>query len=405
MDTPDKKEDVELKSPAGIGTWVGRGVVLVAVIALAIAGFRFWEYSRTYQETDDAQIDGHLNIVSTRIAGTVLKVNVAENQSVEPGQVLIELDPADYQVALDRQKAALNQAQAQIRAEVPVVSITTTTTETRVTTGSENVTGAEAALAGARRDLEAQQARVVQAEAQQARAQADLARYEALVKKDQVSRLEYDQRVAEAKSTAAALAVVRAGSNGMRQMIDQRQAMLASARTELAQSIRNAPQQVSVERAAVDVRNAAAASVRTAIEEAELNLSYTHIPASVAGVIGKKNVEPGQRVQPGQQLMAIVPRDDIWVTVNFKETQLKEIKVGQRTTIHVDAYDKDYEGYVESLPPATAAKFSILPPENSSGNYVRVVQRLGVKVRFKPGQDPDHRLRPGMSVTPKVWIR
>ena len=133
-----------------------------------------------------------------------------------------------------------------------------------------------------------------------------------------------------------------------------------------------------------------------------MNLSYTKIPATVAGIVGKKNVEPGQRVQPGQQLIVIVPVEDIWVTVNFKESQLKEMKVGQRATIHVDAYDRDYDGFVDSLPPATAAKFSILPPENTSGNYVRVVQRLGVRLALKPGQDPEHRLRPGMSVTPKV---
>jgi membrane fusion protein, multidrug efflux system len=402
QDLPERPETGRTRLTA----WqiAGRVIAAALLLAVAVGVYRFWQYSKTYEQTDDAQIDSHMNIISTRIPGTVLKVLVAENQTVEAGQSLIELDPADYQLAVQRQKESLAQAQAQIRVEAPAVSITASTTETRILTGKDSVSGAEAGLAAARRDLDAQQARIAQAEAQAALAQAELARYETLVKKDQVSRIEYDEKAAGAKSASAALEAARAAADGIRQVIRQREATLAAANTELSESRRIGPQQVSVQHAALDFRNAGAQAARTALEEAALNLSYTHITAPVAGVIGKKNVEPGQRIQPGQQLMAIVPLNDIWVTANFKETQLKTMTAGQRATIRVDAYDKDYEGYVESLPPATAAKFSILPPENASGNYVRVVQRLGVKLRFKPGQDPEHRLRPGMSVTPKVWI-
>ncbi len=384
---------------------IWRALAVAVLIAAGFGVYRFLEYARTYEETDDAQIDTHMNTVSTRIPGTVLKVHIIENQTVQAGQLLIELDPADYKVTLDREKAALAQVQAQVRAEAPAVAITANTTETRISSGQANVASAEAALAVARRDVESHDAKVTQAEAQLNRAKADLVRYETLVKKDQVSRLEYDEKVAAAKSAAAALDSERAESNSVRQVVAQREAQLALAKSELAQSTRNAPQEVSAQRATLDFRKASVVAAQTAIEESALQLSYTQIRAPIAGVIGKKNVEPGQRIQPGQQLIAIVPVDDIWVTVNYKETQLKEMKTGQKATIHVDAYDKDYEGYVDSLPPATAARFSILPPENASGNYVRVVQRLPVRLRFKPGQDPDHRLRPGMSVLPKVWIR
>jgi membrane fusion protein, multidrug efflux system len=376
----------------------------ILLVALGIGGYRYWRYSQTYESTDDAQIDGHMNIISTRIPGTVLKVHVIENQTVEAGQILVDLDPGDSQVALERAQAELAQAQAQVRAEAPAVPITATTSETRIATGTASVASAEAALTGARRDLEAQEAKVAEAEAQYARAAADLGRYETLVKKDQVSRLEYDEKVAAAKSAAAARESARAAAQSARQLIEQREAMMALSRSELNQSIRNAPEQVSAQRATLDYRRASIAVVKAALDEAKLNLNYTKIFAPVSGVVGKKSVEPGQRVQPGQQLLAIVPLDDIWITANFKETQLKEMKIGQKATIHVDAYNNDYEGYVDSLPPASAARFSILPPENASGNYVRVVQRLPIRLRFTPGQDPEHRFRPGMSVFPKVWI-
>jgi membrane fusion protein (multidrug efflux system) len=399
----EKPASPQQASPQKKTAWRAAGAILL--IAAGIAGYRFWQYSQTYEETDDAQIDGHMNIVSTRVPGTVEKVHVTENQPVQAGQILIELDPGDYQVALARAQASLAQAQAQVRTEAPSIPITTTTTETKIAAGRANVASAEAALAVARRELEAREAVVGEAEAQYARAAADLSRYEALVKKDQVSRLEYDEKVAAAKSAAASVESAKAAASAARQTIQQREAIVALNRSELDQAVRNAPQEVSAQRASLDYRQASTAVAKAALDEAKLNLSYTKITAPVSGILGRKNVEPGQRVQPGQQLLAIVPLDDIWVTANYKETQLKSMKAGQRATIHVDAYGKDYEGYVESMPPSTAARFSILPPENATGNYVRVVQRLPVRLRFQPGQDPGQRLRPGMSVLPKVWIK
>jgi membrane fusion protein (multidrug efflux system) len=384
---------------------VGAAAGLVLFIALLAAAFLYWRYAQTYEDTDDAQIDGHLNAVSTRIAGTVTAVHIVENQYVKAGDLLVELDPRDAEIASQRAEANLAEAQARIRAEAPSVPITTATTQTSIATATAAVANAEAAVAQAEREHEARLAAVRQAEANNARAQADLARYAALVKKDEVSQQDYDQHVAGAKSAAAEVESARAAAAAASRAIEQRQAALQQARSQLNQATVTAPEQMSVHRATLELRRAGAATARTALEEAKLNLSYTRIVAPVAGVTGRKAVEVGQRVQPGQQLLSIVPLDDIWVTANFKETQLRHMRAGQRATIHVDALGRDFEGYVESMPPATAARFSILPPENASGNYVKVVQRLPVRLRFREGLDPGHLLRPGMSVVPTVWIR
>jgi membrane fusion protein (multidrug efflux system) len=377
---------------------------LVLLVGVAIAAFLFWQYTKTYESTDDAQVDGHLNAISTRVAGTVTKVYVTENQYVKAGDVLIELDDRDYQVSERRAQATLAEAQAQVRAAAPSIPITSTTSQTEISSSQSGIAGAEAGVAAAQRDYEAQLSRVAEAEANHARAVADLQRYSILVKKDEVSQEEYDQKVAAEKATAATLQTEKSAAEASRKTIEQREATLAQARSHLNEARQNAPFQISAQRATVDLRKANAEAERTAVEEAKLNLSYTKIIAPISGVVGRKSVEVGQRVQPGQQLISIVPIEDIWVTANFKENQLHHMRAGQGARIHVDAFDADYDGYVESIPPATAGKFSVLPPENASGNYVKVVQRLPVRLRFKQGQDPDHRLRPGMSVVARVWL-
>ncbi|HWR53852.1 MAG TPA: HlyD family secretion protein [Bryobacteraceae bacterium] len=384
---------------------VGAAAGLILFIAALAAAFLYWTYAQTFEDTDDAQIDGHLNAISTRIDGTVAAVHVVENQYVNQGDLLVELDPRDAEVALQRAQANLAQAQAQIRVEAPSVPITTATTQTSIATTTAGVVNAEAAVAQAQREHDARLAAVRQAEANNARAQADLVRYAALVKKDEVSQQDYDQHVAAAKSAAAEVESARAAAEAAQRGIEQRQAALQQARSQLNQAAVTAPEQMTAQKATVEWRRAGAATAQSALEEAKLNLSYTKIVAPVAGMVGRKAVEVGQRVQPGQQLLSIIPLDDIWVTANFKEAQLRHMRPGQKATIHVDAFDQDFDGYVESMPPATAARFSILPPENASGNYVKVVQRLPVRLRFRPGLSPDHRLRPGMSVVPKVWVK
>jgi membrane fusion protein (multidrug efflux system) len=380
-------------------------VGLLGICAVLVAAFLWWQYSKTYESTDDAQIDGHINSVSTRISGTVLSVLISENQEVKKGQVLVELDPRDYQVGLDRLQANVSQAEAQIRAETPAIPITRTTTQTTISTANAGIANAQAQLAAAERDHEAQVSRVAQAEANNARAQADLQRFTTLVSKDEVSRQQYDQIVAAARSAAAAVSAERSAAQALLRTIDQRKAELAQAESEYAQASTNAPREIAIRQANIDLRRASAKAARAAVAEAQLNLDYTKILAPIDGIIGRKSVEVGSRVQPGQQLLSIVPLTDIWVTANYKENQLAHMRVGQKATIHVDAYDHDYEGYVDSMPAATAARFSILPPENASGNYVKVVQRLPVRLRFREGQDPGHRLSPGMSVVARVWLK
>jgi membrane fusion protein, multidrug efflux system len=378
------------------------GIVLVIAI---VGGFFLMRYLSSYESTDDATIDGHLNGISARVPGNVVAVYVVENQKVEAGQVLVDLDPRDYKVEMMRAQANLSQAQAQTRAEDPNVAITRTTTVTNVAAAKAQLASARAGVTAAQRERDAATARLAEAHANNAKAQADLARYRLLVQKDEISREEFDQRVAAAQASEAQVKAQQSTVAAANQTIDQRRTAVVEAQVQLNQASQNAPENVAATRANLQARVAAAQSAAAALAQAKLNVEYTKIVAPVSGVVGRKSVEVGQRVQAGQMLLAIVPLDDIWVTANYKENQLRHMHPGQSATIHVDAFDANYDGYVESLPAASGAKFSVLPPENATGNYVKVVQRLPVRLRFKPGQDPDHRLRPGMSAEPKVWVK
>jgi membrane fusion protein, multidrug efflux system len=379
-------------------------VLTIFLVAAAMGGYNFWKYLDSYETTDDAQIDGDIYAITSRIAGTIRAVYVEDNQQVKAGQLLVELDPQDYQVSLEQSRAALNESRSLVAVAQPNVPITSVTTETTLSTSATEIASARAAVAGAQRDYESAVADTRKAEADNVKAQADLVRYKQLVAKDEISRQQYDQADASAKSAAANVDAKRATAEAAQRTIEEAQARLEQAQTRQLEAQRNRPQQIAIENATVRSREATAAHQQTLVDQAQLNLSYTKILAPVDGVIGKKNAEPGQQVAPGQQLMADVPFTNIWVTANFKETQLKRMHPGQRATLHVDSYDKDYEGYVESVAGATGARFSLLPPENATGNYVKVVQRVPVRIRFKEGQDPNHNLRPGMSVDPKVWL-
>jgi membrane fusion protein (multidrug efflux system) len=380
-----------------------RWVALGAVIALAVVGFFVWRYLNTYEATDDAQVDGHINSVSARVAGYVLKVNVDDNQSVQKGAVLVEIDPRDYQVALERAKAELADAEATAQAmnlNVPVETIGTTT---QVSTSEANVQASQAGVGAAKQQLDSARAQLQQAEANNARAQADVARYSALLAKDEVSRQVYDQANATAKANAAAVESARAAVAATQEQIAQAESRVSSAQAALQYS-HTGPQQVAASQARARAAIANVQQKRAALDAAALDLLYCTVTAPVTGVVNKK-VEVGMNVQPGQTLLSVVPLDDIWVTANFKETQLRKMKVGQRVTIAVDAYGREYQGHVESMAGATGAQFSLLPPENATGNYVKVVQRIPVKIVLDSGQNQDHLLRLGMSVEPKVWLQ
>ena len=391
-----------ISRPRRIPRWALFVLPAMAVLVL----LSWWLYARRFESTDHAQIDGHLNAISARISGTVLYINpkAENNQYVEAGTLLLELDPNDYQAVLDHAKADLVTKEAEARSAGVNVPITDTSAFSRLRLAQAAQQTAAASVEAEQADLLAAQHKVQQDEALYSRAERDRVRYQALVEKREISRSEYDARQTESVATAQALESDRAAVASIEQKIAQARSLVAERRAQV-QEARTAPQQVidaqAKSRSSVGEVQRARADVRTA----ELNLGYTKIYAPVSGVIGRKTVELGQRIQPGQSLLAIVPLDDIWVTADFKETQLKYMRPGQPVSIHVDTFSRDYRGTLENLPGAAGTLFSLLPPENASGNFVKVVQRLPVRIRFNPGEDPQHLLRPGMSVEPTVRVR
>ena len=381
-----------------------RIAVIIAVVVLLVVGFFVYRYVTSYETTDDAQVDGHVNSVSTRIAGNVIKLDVLDNQSVPAGTVLVEIDPADYQVAYERAKADFESAQAAAAAAGVDVPITSVSTSSQVSSTEADVAGARAGISAARQQLDAARAQLDQAEANNVKAQNDLGRYKQLVDKQEISQQQYDQAVAAAKASAAAVDAARANADAARSQVTEAQSKLAQAEANW-RNAQTAPQQVQIMRSKAASALADAQRKKADLDQALLNLHYTKVVAPVAGVVSDRTVEVGQNVAPGQELLKIIPLNDVWITANLKETQLRDMKVGQRVTIEVDANGRTYKGKVDSIAGASGARFSLLPPENATGNYVKVVQRIPVKIVLDPGENNDQSLRPGMSVDPKIWVR
>jgi membrane fusion protein (multidrug efflux system) len=373
-------------------------LILVGVVA-------FWLYSRTYESTDDAQVDGHLNGITARIDGVIKGVYVEENQSIQAGQIIAEMDPRDYEVALEQAQAQFLKSQADLRAENPNVPITQSSAQTTISTSQSEVSNAEAGVAAAERDQAAALARLQEVEANSAKAQGDVGRYKALVDKEEVARAQYDQVVATAKALAASVDSARSSAESAQKVVDQRRAILDQARSRLAQANVDAPNQVAISKANLQSHQADVQAMKAQVDRAQLDLSYCKIISPSAGVVSKRTVDVGEHVSKGQRLITFADLGDLWVTANFKESQLREMHAGQSVTISVDAFDQKFDGYVEAMPGATGSITSLLPPENATGNYVKVVQRLPVRIRFKPGQQGLDRLRPGMSVVPQVWLK
>jgi membrane fusion protein, multidrug efflux system len=378
---------------------------LIGFVAVCVLGILLFLYLSSYESTDDAEVDGHLNAVSSRINGTVIKVYVEDNQTVTAGQLLVELDPRDYQTALDQAKASYAGALAQLAAENPNVPITRTANQTTIFTGNVDVETAQAGVAAADQQYQARLAQLREAEANNVKAQTDVLRYRPLAEKEEISKEQFDSVVAQAKTQAASVEAAQASAEASKKGVDQSRFQLQQALSRLKESNENAPRSVAIRQAGVQAREAALKSAQAQQEQAELNLSYTKIYAPVAGIVNQKSVEVGQRLETGQQLLSITQTEDIWITANFKETQLRKMKPGQSVDVSVDAFDRKFHGYVESMPGATGAITSLLPPENATGNYVKVVQRLPVRIRLKQGQAGEELLRPGMSVEPKVWLK
>jgi membrane fusion protein (multidrug efflux system) len=394
--------------------------IAAGVVVVILVGVGIWLWTTAGREsTDDAQIDGHVTQISARVGGTVLAVHVDDNQRVDAGATLVEIDPRDYQVAVDKARAALADAQAAEVAAQSGVPITTKAATSNLTTAHGSVEQAVSAVSAAQKQLEAARARVVSAQAKQreqdataAKAARDVERLRGLLAKDEISQQQFD-------TASAAADAARAAADSAKAQVTEAEAGVLVAESQLAQAqighkqaeaglqaAQTAPDQVKQ----ISARAAAAAAQvqqsKAALDQAELNLQYATLKAPVAGIVSRKSVEVGQVIQAGQPLLAIIPLENVWVTANFKETQLTNMRPGQKVVVSVDAYGgKSFTGRVESIAAATGSRFSMLPPENATGNFVKVVQRIPVKIVLDPGQDPEQRLRPGMSVVPTVFTR
>jgi membrane fusion protein (multidrug efflux system) len=396
---------------------VGVGVGLVVIVSLGVGAWYWLTAGR--ESTDDAQVDAQVTPIAFRIAGTVLRVHASDNRPVEAGMVLVELDPRDYEVAVAKARAELADAEASAVAARSGVPITTTATASNVSTAQGSVEQSRGAIDQAQKELEAararlttSQARVREAEANAARAARDVERLRGLLAKDEISQQLFDTTVASAEAQ-------RAAADSAKSLVVEAEAGIRVAESKLVQarageqqaqaglrSARTAPEQIAAIRAHADAADARVQQAKASLNQAELNLKYTVIEAPTKGIVSRKSVEVGQVVQPGQPLMALIPLDHVWITANFKETQLRDMHPGQPVTIKVDAYGgRDLKGKVDSIAAATGARFSLLPPENATGNYVKVVQRVPVKIVLEAGQDPDRMLRPGMSVVPTVYTK
>jgi membrane fusion protein (multidrug efflux system) len=382
-----------------------RLVAVAVLLGLAGSALAYYLHARHLEDTDDAQIDGEITNISPRVSGTLVAVKVSEHQAVKAGDVLAELDPTDYEVALAQARAVLAQAEAVAQAENPSVSMTETTNQTALSSAEADVSSTESGLIAADREIKQLTAQLELARANARNADAEKQRAEQLGASGSISQAEIDTRRTTAEAAGANVAAVSAALAGAQARLSQAQSRITSARSHVTELRVNAPRQIDVRKANVGAREAAVLLARAQVRQAELNLGYVKVLAPVAGIVGRKAMSLGDRVAPGQQLCAIARVDDLWVTANYRETQIKDMRPGQPATVKVDALGIELRGAVLSIGGATGSKFSLFPPENASGNYVKVVQRIPVRIRLEPEQPGLDRLRPGMSAEPEVLVR
>jgi membrane fusion protein (multidrug efflux system) len=390
----------------------GRAAAVLLLAVVIIGGGLFVRNSLAWESTDDAQVNGHIMPLSARINGYVLEVPVIEGQLVHAGDVLVTIDPKNYKIAVEQAQATFADSQASATSSRFNVPITSVTTQSTLDSAETAVVNAEAGFQAAEQNFESAKAVLEQAEANAARSDADLVRYEQLVAKEDISRQQYDQAVAAAKANRSGVVSAGASVQAAEQAVRQAQGKLLQARADL-RSAETAPQQISMTRAKADAADAQARERKAQLDQAELNLSYTVVRSPVTGIIGKKTVEVGQNVGIGQELVEVVPLDDVWITANFKETQLAHMRPGQPVEIKVDAYGRTWKAHVTNLGAGAGSVFSLLPPENATGNYVKVVQRVPVRIDFDRTSDrnlgsdfnAEGLLKPGLSVEPEVRVR
>jgi membrane fusion protein (multidrug efflux system) len=378
---------------------IGGGGVLVVLVGLG-----YWLWSRQFESTDDAQIDANISNIGARVSGTVVRVHIVENQRVQANEALAEIDPTDLGVALAQTKAQVAQASAQLEAEDPSVDIVETSNASALTNAAANISSASAAVVGAQHDVEQATARLVEARANQRTADLDLTRGKQLVDKGAIPRADFDKRESAAKAAAAIVDGAQKSVLSARARVAQQEALMSGIKSRFTEVRKNSPRQVESQQATLAYRQANLELAKAQARQAELNLGYATVRTPVAGIVARKSVNVGDNVAPGQALAAVTQTDDVWVTANFRETQLRDMHPGQRAKIHVDALGRDFGGWVESLGGATGSRVSLFPPENATGNYVKVVQRIPVRIRFDAGQEGLGQLRPGMSVVPRVRV-
>ena len=418
---PDKEtaESPESPSPATPDTATGspapplttyprrrsheRLIIIASAVVVLIGGALLWHYLSGFESTDDAQVDVHLYPVSARISGYVQAVHVGDNQYVQEGALLVEIDPRDYQVAVAKAQANLATADASARALNIDVPISSVDTASQLKFTSSDIEDAKAAIAAGEKQVAAAQARILEADAQNLKAQDDVQRYRLLLARDEVPKQTYDYAVAAAQTDVAAVAAANDEKAAAEQNVEEARSQLleATARHESAEA---GPQRVASTRARALSALADVGEKKADLDQANLNLGYTKILAPVTGEVTKK-VVVGLNVDPGEQLLTVVPLDQVWITANFKETQLKHMRPGQKVKITCDSNGRTYHGHVDSIAGATGPLFSLLPPENATGNYVKIVQRVPVKIVIEPGENRDHQLRPGMNVEATVYLR
>jgi membrane fusion protein (multidrug efflux system) len=390
----------------------------VVLLVFGVMGYFVWLEMQKSVTTDDAEIDGRIVAISPRVGGHIVEMNVQDEQFVKAGDVLVKLDPQDFEVAVAKARADLDDALAGLQSSRTDVPLTTATTSSTLSGAQSVRQDATAGVAWAEKQMSVWHARLASAEANVRVAEAnankasqDVERYKMLVAKDEISKQQYDQAVSAVEAARATVEAQKATVVEAQQNIAAAEVAVLQAKSKVSQadatveSAMTGPQQVAITQSKVKAGQAKVEQRQAELAQAQLNLKYTTIVAPVSGVVGKKSVELGQNVAPGQQMMAIVPLDDIWITANFKETQLRDMRPGQPVKISVDADGRDYSGKVARIAGASGARFSLLPPENATGNYVKVVQRIPVRIELDPGQNQDHLLRPGMSVTPSVRIK
>lgn len=386
-----------------------KGIIFVVVLLAVVGAILFWWHSRQWVDTDDAQVDGHIYTVNARVGGQVIKVLADDGQFVHAGDVLVQIDPKDYQVALAKAQADYDDAVATARAADLNVPITTVGSTSQISSADADLLNSNAGVAGAHQQADAAQAQLVEAQANAKKLNADVERYRALMAKKEIAQQQFDQAVAAAEGANATVNARQASVRAAQEQVRQAEARVAQAKANLANA-QATPKQIAVTKAKAQSAAAQADQKKAALEQAKLDLQYATIVSPVDGVVGRRAVQMGQNIQPGTDLFAIVPLRDVWVTANFKETQLSLMKSGQPVDVKVDTYGgRTWHGHVSAIGGATGSRYSLLPPENATGNYVKVVQRIPVRIDFddkdKTDFNQDGRLRPGMSVTPDVKVR